>query len=187
MRIVPDMIKTATKDLVLVLHQKGSHGPAYWKRYPKEFAKFGPVCETTELAKCSAESITAAYDNTILYTDFIIDKAISILETSSREDGLDTALLYFSDHGESLGEKGMYLHGTPYIISPPEQRHVPVMVWLSESFRARFHIDQRCLAARSAQEFSHDNVFHSTLGMLTDNTAVYNPKLDIFDACRNGR
>lgn len=187
LRDLPDMIKTATKDLVLVLHQKGSHGPAYWKRYPKEFAKFGPVCETTELAKCSAESITAAYDNTILYTDFIIDKAISILETSSRDDGLDTALLYFSDHGESLGEKGMYLHGAPYIISPPEQRHVPFMVWLSKSFRARFHIDQRCLAARSAQEFSHDNVFHSTLGMLTVNTAVYNPKLDIFDACRNGR
>lgn len=187
LRRLPQIIKSATKDLVLVLHQKGSHGPSYWKRYPKEFAQFGPVCETNELAKCSRESITAAYDNTILYTDFIIDKAISILETSNREDGIDTALLYFSDHGESLGEKNMYLHGAPYIISPPEQRHVPFMLWLSESFRTRFHIDARCLAARSDQEFSHDNVFHSTLGMLAISTAVYNPKLDIFDACKNGR
>ena len=187
LRRLPQVIKSATKDLVLVLHQKGSHGPSYWKRYPKDFAKFGPVCETNELAKCSRESITAAYDNTILYSDFIIDKAISILEISNREDGLDTALLYFSDHGESLGEKNMYLHGAPYIISPPEQRHVPFMLWLSESFRTRFHIDERCLAARSAQDFSHDNVFHSTLGMLAISTAVYNPKLDIFDACKNGR
>ena len=187
LRNLPELIKTATKDLVVVLHQKGSHGPAYWKRYPKEFAKFGPVCETTELAKCSAESITAAYDNTILYTDYIINKAISILETSNLDDGLDTALLYFSDHGESLGEKSMYLHGAPYMISPPEQRHVPFMMWLSGSFRTRFHIDQRCLSARRTQEFSHDNVFHSTLGMLAVSTAVYNPKLDIFDACKDGR
>ncbi|MES2832376.1 MAG: sulfatase-like hydrolase/transferase [Pseudomonadota bacterium] len=92
-----------------------------------------------------------------------------------------------SDHGESLGEKNMYLHGTPYIISPPEQRQVPFILWLSESFRTRFHIDARCLAARSNQEFSHDNVFHSMLGMLAINTAVYNPKLDIFNACKNAR
>ena len=187
LRDLPQMIKSATKDLVLVLHQKGSHGPSYWKRYPKQFAKFGPVCQTNELAKCSAESITAAYDNTILYTDFIIDKAISMLEAANLEDSVDTALLYFSDHGESLGEKNMYLHGAPYIISPPEQRHVPLMVWLSGSFRMRFHLDPRCLAARSAQEFSHDNVFHSTLGMLAISTAVYNPKLDIFNACKNAR
>lgn len=186
LRDIPQIIKNTSKDLVIVLHQKGSHGPSYWKRYPKQFAKFGPVCETNELASCSTESITAAYDNTILYTDFIISKAITILENSGAEDGVDTALLYFSDHGESLGEKNMYLHGAPYIISPPEQRHVPLMLWLSDSFRTRFHLDESCLAARSNQEFSHDNVFHSTLGMLAVNTAVYNPKLDIFHACKTG-
>jgi lipid A ethanolaminephosphotransferase len=185
LRELPGLIQSATKDLVIVLHQKGSHGPSYWKRYPKEFAKFGPVCETNELAKCSTESIVATYDNTILYTDFIIDKAISILERSNIDDGVDTALLYFSDHGESLGEKNMYLHGAPFVISPVEQRHVPMMLWLSDSFRSRFHIDARCLAARSEQTFSHDNVFHSALGMLAINTAVYNPKLDIFNACKN--
>jgi lipid A ethanolaminephosphotransferase len=185
LRDLPELIRSATKDLVIVLHQKGSHGPAYSKRYPKEFAKFAPVCETSELAKCSTESIVAAYDNTILYTDFIISKAISILEQSNTEDGVDTALMYFSDHGESLGEKNMYLHGAPYVISPDEQRHVPLMLWLSDSFQTRFRIDTRCLAARRDQEFSHDNVFHSALGMLAINTAVYNPKLDIFNACKH--
>jgi len=187
LRDLPQMIKSATKDLVIVLHQKGSHGPSYWKRYPKAFAKFGPVCETNELANCSAESITAAYDNTILYTDFVISRAIAILEKSNADEGVDTALLYFSDHGESLGEKNMYLHGAPYIISPPEQRHVPMMLWLSESFRSRFRVDAHCLAARAEQEFSHDNVFHSMLGLLAVNTAVYNPKLDIFHACKNAQ
>jgi len=182
---LPEIIRRANKDLVIVLHQKGSHGPAYSKRYPKEFAKFSPVCETSELAKCSTDSIVAAYDNTILYTDYVISKAISILERSNAEDGVDTALMYFSDHGESLGEKNMYLHGAPYVISPDEQRHVPFMLWLSESFQTRFHIDTRCLAARRDQEFSHDNVFHSALGMLAINTAVYNPKLDIFNACKH--
>lgn len=182
---LPEIIRRANKDLVIVLHQKGSHGPAYSKRYPKEFAKFSPVCETSELAKCSTDSIVAAYDNTILYTDYVISKAISILERSNAEDGVDTALIYFSDHGESLGEKNMYLHGAPYVISPDEQRHVPFMLWLSESFQTRFRIDTRCLAARRDQEFSHDNVFHSALGMLAINTAVYNPKLDIFNACKH--
>jgi len=187
LRDLPQLIKNATKDMVIVLHQKGSHGPSYWKRYPQRFAKFGPVCKTNELANCSVESITAAYDNSILYTDFIISKAIGILENSNTLDGVDTALLYFSDHGESLGEKNMYLHGAPYFISPPEQRHVPFMIWLSKSFQMRFRIDERCLAARAEQEFSHDNVFHSVLGMLAINTVVYNPELDIFNTCKNAQ
>ncbi len=183
---LPRIIHEAKTDLVIVLHQKGSHGPAYWKRYPKEFARFSPVCQTNELEQCTRESIMAAYDNTILYTDHVLNKAIELLKTASAESNVDTSLLYFSDHGESLGEKNMYLHGAPYIISPIEQRHVPMMLWLSDSFRSRFHIDGACLAARSRQEFSHDNVFHSTLGMLNVRTAVYNPKLDLFHACSSG-
>jgi len=176
---LPDLIRNAKKDLVIVLHQKGSHGPAYWKRYPAEFAKFGPVCQTNELEQCSREQITAAYDNTILYTDYFLDKTIQVL----KESGVPASMLYFSDHGESLGEKNMYLHGAPYIFSPEEQRKVPMMLWMSDSFSQRYHVDRSCLAARSSQQFSHDNVFHSTLGMLNVNTAVYNPKLDMFHAC----
>jgi len=176
---LPDLIRNAQKDLVIVLHQKGSHGPAYWKRYPDEFRKFGPVCQTNELEQCSREQITAAYDNTILYTDYFLDKTIKVL----KDAGVPASMLYFSDHGESLGEKNMYLHGAPYIFSPEEQRKVPMMLWMSDNFSQRFHFDRSCLAARSSQQFSHDNVFHSTLGMLNVSTAVYNPKLDLFHAC----
>lgn len=184
---LPVMISKATKDLVIVLHQKGSHGPAYWKRYPAGFRHFGPECQTNELDKCSRESIVAAYDNSILYTDYFLNKTIDLLKRSGEEDQVDTSMLYFSDHGESLGEQNMYLHGAPYIISPSEQRHVPFMLWLSKGFRSRFAIDYKCLAARSDQVFSHDNVFHSVLGMLNINTAVYNPALDLFHACTYGR
>ncbi|NHZ63346.1 phosphoethanolamine--lipid A transferase [Massilia sp. CCM 8694] len=180
---LPELIRNAKRDLVIVLHQKGSHGPAYWKRYPARFKQFQPTCETNELAKCSREAIVAAYDNTILYTDYVLSKTIGMLAQASLNDNVDTAFLYFSDHGESLGENNMYLHGAPYIISPPEQRHVPFMLWMSDGFSARFKLDRQCLAARANQDFSHDNIFHSTLGMLAINTAVYNPKLDLFNAC----
>lgn len=180
---LPQIIRSSQNDLVIVLHQKGSHGPAYWKRYPEAFAKWGPVCRTSDLEKCPAEDIVAAYDNTILYTDYFLSKTIDILRRSGTEDGVDTAFMYFSDHGESLGEKNMYLHGAPYIISPIEQRHVPFMLWLSDGYLSRFHIDAKCLAARANQSFSHDDVFHSVLGMLNVSTAVYNPALDIFHAC----
>jgi lipid A ethanolaminephosphotransferase len=183
---LPALIRSSGKDMVIVLHQKGSHGPAYWKRYPKEFGKWGPVCTTTSLEKCSTDSIVAAYDNTILYTDHFLSRTIDLLRKSAREDGVDASLIYFSDHGESLGEKNLYLHGAPYMIAPEEQRRVPFMVWLSDGFRHRFHIDTKCLAARTGQAFSHDNVFHSTLGMLNVSTAVYNPALDIFQACHLG-
>ncbi len=180
---LPEMIRNASKDLVIVLHQKGSHGPAYWRRYPPEFNRFGPVCQTNELEQCSRESITAAYDNSILYTDYFLDKTIALLRQATEEHGVQASMFYFSDHGESLGEKNMYLHGAPYLFAPEEQRKVPMMLWMSDSFSRRFHVDRSCLAARSNQQFSHDNVFHSTLGMLNVSTAVYNPKLDLFHAC----
>ncbi len=180
---LPEIIRGTKNDLVIVLHQKGSHGPAYWKRYPEAFAKWQPVCRTSDLEKCPTEDIVAAYDNTILYTDYFLSRTIDILRRSSTEAGIETAFMYFSDHGESLGERNMYLHGAPYIISPIEQRHVPFMLWLSDGFLSHFRIDAKCLAARSGQSFSHDDVFHSILGMLNVSTAVYNPALDIFHAC----
>jgi lipid A ethanolaminephosphotransferase len=183
---LPELIRTEQRDLVIVLHQKGSHGPAYWKRYPARFARFGPVCATNELEKCDRKAIVAAYDNSILYTDYMLSSVIDILRQASQEGQVDTAMLYFSDHGESLGEKGIYLHGAPMIVAPAEQIRVPMMLWLSDRFAARFHIDQRCLAARSNQAFSHDNVFHSVLGMLNITTAVYDPSLDLFQACTRG-
>ena len=184
LRGLPQLIRQAKDDMVVVLHQKGSHGPAYAKRYPARFNVFGPVCTTSALGQCSRESIVAAYDNTIRYTDHVLKQAIDLLAQAAREDGVDTALMYFSDHGESLGENNLYLHGAPYVISPPEQRAVPFMLWLSEGFRERFRIDGPCLAARAGQSFNHDHLFHSILGMLDVRTVVYNPRLDIFNACR---
>ena len=180
---LPDLIRSSTKDLVIVLHQKGSHGPAYARRYPDGFGRFGPVCESSEFDACSGDSIIAAYDNTILYTDTFLAETIELLRASAQDANVDTSMLYFSDHGESLGEGNMYLHGAPYILAPDEQTHVPMMLWMSDGFSRRFHIDRTCLQARRDQPLSHDNVFHSVLGMLNVETAVLNPRLDLFHAC----
>ncbi len=180
---LPELIRHADRDLVVVLHQKGSHGPAYARRYPPGFGRFGPVCESSEFETCSRESIVAAYDNTILYTDTFLAQTIELLRAAAEDAGVDTSMLYFSDHGESLGENNMYLHGAPWLLAPDEQTHVPMMLWMSDGFSRRFRIDRACLQARSEQPLSHDNVFHSVLGMLDVDTAVLNPNLDLFHAC----
>jgi lipid A ethanolaminephosphotransferase len=180
---LPELIRQPGKDLVIVLHQKGSHGPEYAKRYPAGFGRFGPVCQTSEFAACTRESIVAAYDNTILYTDTFLARTIALLRQAAQDADVDTSMLYFSDHGESLGEGNMYLHGAPYLFAPDEQTHVPMMLWMSDGFSQRFRIDRACLQARSDQPLSHDNVFHSVLGMLNVETAILNPKLDLFHAC----
>jgi lipid A ethanolaminephosphotransferase len=180
---LPDMIREAKDDMVIVLHQKGSHGPAYYKRYPAAFQRFTPVCETIEMDKCSSEAIVAAYDNTILYTDHFLNQTIELLKASAASESINTAMLYFSDHGESLGEHNMYLHGAPYMFAPAEQREVPFMMWLSDGYKSRYRIDQACLVSRAGQSYSHDNIFHSVLGMLSIKTSVYRPTLDLFAPC----
>ncbi|RDJ09524.1 phosphoethanolamine transferase [Rhizobium grahamii] len=174
-----------TKDSVLVLHQIGSHGPAYYLRYPKEFRRFMPECETAELGKCKDDEIVNAYDNSILYTDHFLSSVIDRLK--ARSDKIASGLIFMSDHGESLGEKGLYLHGTPYFLAPEEQTHVPFLVWLDPDFTASMALDKTCLAQSTAQPTSHDNLFHSVLGMMNVSTSAYNAKLDVFAGCRTGR
>ena len=180
---LPELVRNSDKDTVLVLHQKGSHGPAYASRTPRAFGRFGPVCDASQFEQCSRASIVAAYDNTILYTDYVLSSAIARLRELGAHENVDTALLYFSDHGESLGENNVYLHGAPYMFAPTEQTHVPMMLWMSDGFSGRFRIDRTCLNARRGQALSHDNVFHSVLGMLDIDTALRNPRLDLFHAC----
>jgi lipid A ethanolaminephosphotransferase len=121
-----------SKDILIVLHQMGNHGPEYYRRYPKEFEKFKPMCMTGELQDCSKEEIDNSYDNAILYTDYFLSKVIDLLK---KYDGTHaTAMLYVSDHGESLGENGFYLHAAPYMIAPKEQTHVPAIVWMGKHF-----------------------------------------------------
>ncbi|XOV89213.1 MAG: phosphoethanolamine transferase [Pseudomonadota bacterium] len=147
-------------DTLIVLHQMGSHGPAYYKRYPAEFEVFKPACKTNELSQCSRESIVNAYDNTILYTDYFLDRVITFLE-SKRED-YDVAMLYVSDHGESLGEYGVFLHGMPYVMAPEGQTHVPLLLWLGDSFA----VDRDVLRRRIGEPTSHDAVFGTVLKLL---------------------
>ena len=120
------------KDVLIVFHQMGNHGPEYYKRYPKEFEKFKPVCMTGELKDCTQEELDNGYDNAILYTDYFLSKVIDFLK--KYDDDRATAMLYVSDHGESLGEHGIYLHSAPYMVAPKEQTHVPVIVWVGKNF-----------------------------------------------------
>jgi len=114
-------------DILIVLHQMGSHGPAYFRRYPPEFEVFTPACHSIELGDCSQAEIINAYDNSIRYTDYFLSQVIELLKQNSPR--FEVGLIYASDHGESLGENGMYLHGLPYMIAPKTQTHIPLIVW----------------------------------------------------------
>jgi lipid A ethanolaminephosphotransferase len=170
------------RDTVVVLHMMGNHGPAYFRRYPPEFRRFRPDCATAELRDCSRQQVVNAYDNAILYTDHVLAGVVKILESHS--GAFDSALLYVSDHGESLGERGLYLHGLPYSIAPATQTHVPMIAWMSPGFSADAGVSSRCLEARTGDALSHDNVFHSVLGLLDVQTQAYRADRDLFADCR---
>ena len=184
--VLVDQLKFALarneRDLLVVFHQIGSHGPAYYKRSAPAYRRFEPVCETSEIQSCSQEQIINTYDNSIRYTDHILSDIIDTLSRAS--DRFDTALLYVSDHGESLGEGGLYLHGLPYMFAPDAQKHVPMIFWASPGYRDARALDKGCLAGESASEFSHDNLFHSMLGLFDIETDAYRGEMDIFRPCR---
>ena len=177
------VLRDKNGNLLVVMHQLGSHGPAYYKRYPPQFKKFTPTCETDDLRRCSPQEIVNAYDNSLLYTDYFLGKVIDFLESAQKTH--DTAMLYVSDHGESLGEGGLYLHGVPWAIAPDVQTHVPFVVWLSPAFRQSQGLDAKCLRGRARQHaVSHDYLFHTLLGVFGVQTRVYDPALDLFAPCR---
>lgn len=182
LRGMEGVARDAAGNLFVVMHQLGSHGPAYFKRYPAVFKQFSPACENEDLRNCTADEIVNAYDNSLLYTDFFVSKVIDFLEQSQTK--YDTALLYVSDHGESLGDNGLYLHGMPYAIAPDVQKHVPFLVWLSAGFRSSFGVDPACLRSHAGEAISHDNLFHSLLGLLDVQTSDYHRAMDIFAPCR---
>jgi lipid A ethanolaminephosphotransferase len=169
------------RDLVIVLHQLGNHGPAYSQRYPDAFRRFTPTCDDADLGKCSREQIVNSYDNALLYTDHFLAMTLQRLKG---QDTHDAAFIYLSDHGESLGEKGVYLHGLPYAIAPREQTDVPMLMWLSPGFAGALRIDAACLRARAAQPASHDYLFHTMLGLMQVHTAAYDRAFDLLDGCR---
>ena len=168
--------KQNSNDILIVLHQMGNHGPAYFKRYTKAYEKFTPVCQTNQLEQCTKEEISNAYDNAILYTDDFLTKTIDLLK--KYEHTHQTAMLYMSDHGESLGEKGIYLHGLPYFMAPDAQTHIAALAWFSTTLKKSKNI----ATMDANKKYTQDNLFHTLLGLFDVETKVYKPKLDIFNA-----
>ncbi len=157
---------------IIVLHLQGSHGPTYYKRYPNEFKKFTPTCDTNELSKCDSEALINTYDNTLLYTDYLLSEIIKLLK---EKKDYESSLLYLSDHGESLGENGIYLHGMPYAIAPRHQTHIPVIFWSSDENLMTTAQNHKSL------NLSQDNLFSTLLGYFNIQTAVYEPSYDILN------
>jgi lipid A ethanolaminephosphotransferase len=171
-----------SRGAVVVMHQMGSHGPAYYKRSPEAIKKFKPECTNNALQECTRAELVNAYDNSIAYTDYFLNKVITYLK--SKAPGVQAGLLYVSDHGESLGENNLYLHGLPYTIAPDVQKHVPWISWFANDFIGRHNLDTDCMASRSGKKLSHDNYFHTVLGLMDVQTAVYKPDLDAYAPCR---
>jgi lipid A ethanolaminephosphotransferase len=168
---------------LIVLHSDGSHGPEYFDRYPESMERFKPVCRTNQLSSCSTEELVNVYDNTILYTDYFLSQVIELLKRNEAER--DTAMIYVSDHGESLGENGLYLHAAPYSIAPEAQTHVPMVMWFSPGAYQDWGISKDCMQAKQGDpELSHDNIFHSLLGLFDVQSTVYQSGLDMFSSCR---
>ena len=163
------------EDILIVLHQMGNHGPAYYKRYPKEFEKFTPICKSNQLEECTQEEVSNAYDNAILYTDYFLSKVINFLKPYSND--YETAMVYMSDHGESLGENGIYLHGLPYFMAPDEQKHIGALMWFDGDIKNE--IDTVKLNTYKNNSFSQDNLFHTLLGLFEVETQVYKKEMDI--------
>lgn len=169
------------RGVVLVMHQMGSHGPAYYQRSPAGAKTFGPECISNNLQECSSSQLMNAYDNSIVYTDQVLGSLISWLK--SQQTTYDPAMLYVSDHGESLGENNLYLHGLPYSIAPDNQKRVPWITWLSPAFAQRTAIDFACIKKRQDVAVSHDNYFHSVLGLMQVRTNVYERAQDVYAPC----
>ena len=177
-----EFVERTDEDAFVVLHQRGSHGPAYFTTVPEHAKEYLPECRLDVPSGCELDLISNAYDNTILYTDYFLSRLIELL--SSYEGARNVAMLYVSDHGESLGENGMYLHGFPYALAPPEQTDVPMLFWAPSSYYENLGVSRECLQSRAAIPTTHDGVFHTLLGMSAVTADVYDASLDVLAPCR---
>lgn len=171
------------RGVVVVMHQMGSHGPAYARRAPAGQKPFQPECQSVTLSDCPHEQLVNAYDNSIAYTDHFLDQTLRWLKARADQGSEDTGLIYVSDHGESLGENGLYLHGVPYALAPEQQTHVPMVSWFSRGLQRRTGLSMGCLREHAAAPISHDHFFHSVLGLMDVQTRVYQPALDALAPC----
>ena len=172
----------AHQGAVLVLHQMGSHGPAYYRRSSAPSKHYQPECTTHVTSDCSRAQLVNVYDNSMVETDMFVARTIDWLKT--KQNQYDVGLMYLSDHGESLGENGLYLHGLPYVIAPDAQKHVPWVMWPG-TMLARTQVNESCVRHNDTQALSHDNFYHTVLGLLDVQSSSYDPQLDVLQACRN--
>ncbi|WP_280188285.1 phosphoethanolamine transferase [Delftia sp. PS-11] len=170
------------RGVVLVMHEMGSHGPAYYKRSTPETKVFQPECLTNALSSCTREQVVNVYDNSIRYNDLFLSKTIDWL--AGQQSHYQTGMIYMSDHGESLGEMGIYLHGMPYAMAPDEQKHIPMVAWLG-NLAERTGVSERCVRGQLDVPLSHDNLYHTVLGLLDVRSPTYDKPLDALAACRS--
>lgn len=171
----------SNSDSLLVLHMKGSHGPAYFRRAPSA-RPFAPICATAVIQSCTEESLRNTYDNSIAYTSEVLAQSIDLLAADNTRD---TVLLYVSDHGESLGERGIYLHGLPKLIAPAEQTRIPLLLWMSAGARERLGVDTIKLRERASRAASHDNLFPTLLGLFDVRARIYDQNADLLGTVRD--
>jgi lipid A ethanolaminephosphotransferase len=163
-----EQIQNSKKNkIVVILHTSTSHGPTYSKKYPPKFETFKPVCNSVELGKCSQNELINAYDNTIIYTDYILSEVVKELKILK---DYKSAMIFVSDHGESLGEKNLYMHGIPISIAPKEQYEIPFIVWVSENSKQ----------LKPLKEVTQYHVFHSILNYLNIQSPIYDEQMNIF-------
>lgn len=178
---LPARLARMRSPALLVLHIKGSHGPAYFQRYPAAFNVFKPGCDTAEVQTCTYAQTVASYDNTILYTDHILGRVVDTLKAAPE---VDSVMMYLSDHGESLGENDIYLHGADWDTAPSQQKHIPMLMWFSPGWVRDAGVRTACLDQRRVEPSSQDNLFHTLLGFFDTRTSVYVPALDLLGGCR---
>ena len=166
-----ERIESSTKNKVLIiLHTSTSHGPQYASKYPKEFEVYKPVARNVEEGEKNVGMLVNAYDNTIRYTDYLLNGLIDTLRSMTE---WKTAMIFVSDHGESLGENKMFMHGLPMKLAPKEQYEIPLLVWTSENFRT--------YKSELPPVLEQHYIFHSVLNLLSIQSPAYNKDLDIFE------
>ncbi|MCO8097579.1 phosphoethanolamine--lipid A transferase [Acinetobacter lwoffii] len=172
--------KNNQKPQLIVLHQMGSHGPAYFKRSKTPYQPFQPTCNSNAIQGCSAEELKNSYDNSIVYTDHVLAQ---IIETLKQQTQYQTGFWYLSDHGESTGEHGLYVHGAPYSMAPTQQTHVPMLMWFSDIWQQYNARQLSCLKTQTGQARSQDHLFPSLLSLLDIKTQVTEATNDMLAQC----
>lgn len=163
-----ETIESSSEDKVLIiLHTNTGHGPAYCNRYPSEFELYSPVCDNVEQAAKAPQELINAYDNTMVYTDFLLN---SIIDTLKGITDRSCAMLYISDHGESLGENNLYMHGVPIKVAPKEQYEIPCFLWLTPGYRE----------VKQPELIDQHWVYSSVLDLLDIDSPVLDPEKDLF-------